>query len=364
MNMIDNAEAPDGVELYDWDNFPKHRQMIFDKAKGALESQFPQTYGGVRVELHDTHYVDPEEYSIAEQKSALMGNKFLHRRLRGTFKLFDEKNNIQIDELPNTTLMRVPYLTERGTFISGGNELTHIAQSRLRSGVYTRRKDTGEVEAHFNSKRGTGRAFRIHMDPESGVMKLDVGQSSLRLYSLLKDIGVPDDKIEKSWGPELLAKNRDAYDARVFDKAYQRLAKRPDPAKTRDEKAKEILEALSASKLERSVLERTLPNRLNKQAAVVSDPQAPAVQQQADQQQEQQEQGQDGFNKGDYLLLADFLNKQFHAGIPMDAPVSEIVQALIEDLKKIMPGVTPEGLTFALSQHANNSNDYDEEETS
>jgi DNA-directed RNA polymerase beta subunit len=353
----DEAESPAGVTLYDWDDFDTQRQNIFDKAKTALESQFPQAHGSVRLELHDTHYVDPESYTTAEQKSALMGNRFLHRRLRGTFKLFDTNTGVQIDEKPNTTLARIPYLTERGTFIVNGNEMTHISQSRLKPGVYIRRKESGTVESHFNVRRGTGRSFRIHMEPDTGLMKMEVGQSSLRLYSLLKDLGVSDERLEKSWGPELLAKNRDKYDARVFEKAYQRLAKRPDSNKSREEKAKEIMSALSASKLDREVMERTLPNLFAKTAA--AQPLQGGQVLQPGQAQEQQ--GPEQFGKSDYQMLAAFLNKQFRMGIPLDVPVSVLVQTLIEDLRKLMPGVTAEGLAFAMKQYKNNSSDYTEE---
>ena len=341
-------KTENGTELYDWDDFPRQRQLIFDNVKTAFENQFPKSYGGVRMELHDAHYVDPEEYSLAEQKSALMGNKFLHRRLRGTLKLFDEKNNVQLDEKPDITLMRVPYLTERGTFIHAGNEYTHSAQSRLLPGVYTRKQANGIVESHFNTRRGTGRSFRISLEPDTGLMKMDIGQSSLRLYSLLHDLGVPDEQLEKSWGPELLAKNREKYDARVFDKAHQRLVNRADPNKTREEKAKEIKDALAAGRLDRAVIDRTLPNLFNKAAAQAMQP----SQQEAQPQQE--------FGKDDYQMLANFLNQQFHLGIPLDAPVPVIVQTLIDDLKRLVPGVTPEGLHFALSQKKKDFDPYDD----
>jgi hypothetical protein len=93
---------------------------------------------------------------------------------------------------------------------------------------------------------------------------MDIGQSSLRLYSLLKDIGVPDEQLEKTWGKELLESNRSAYDSRVFDKAYTRLVRRPDPKATREQKVEAVKQALSNTKVDRSVVQRTLPNLLQK----------------------------------------------------------------------------------------------------
>ena len=101
---------------------------------------------------------------------------------------------------------------------------------------------------------------------------MDIGQSNLRLYSLLHDVGVPDEEMEKSWGPELLKKNQEAYDARVFEKAYNRLVRRPDPKATRDQKVEAIKNALTATTVDRSVLQRTLPNYFVGKSAFVTLP--------------------------------------------------------------------------------------------
>lgn len=257
----DKSDILPQVGLTDWHDFPKRRTAIFDAVKSSMEKRFPQTHGGVRLELHDLHYIDPEAFTPAEQKDALLSNKFLHRRLRGTYKLLDDKSGELLDSR-ESTVMRVPWLTDRGTFIHGGNEYTTMSQSRLLPGVYTRKKQNGETESHFNSRRGTGSSFRVRLEPESGLFKLDIGQASLRLYSLLKDIGVADEELEKRWGPDLLRINRDAYDRRVFEKAYQKLVRRPVAEASAEDKARAIREALAGTKLDRAVLSRTLPAAL------------------------------------------------------------------------------------------------------
>jgi DNA-directed RNA polymerase beta subunit len=257
----------------------------------------------------------------------------LHRKIRGTVRLFDTNTGQKIDE-NDMTLMKVPFLTERGTFVHNGSEYTTMNQARLLHGVYVRRKATGELEGHFNVKRGTGNSFRIHLEPESGLFKMEIGQASLRLYSLLHDLGIPDEKLEATWGPDLLKQNRDKYDARVFDKAYARLVKRPDPKATREDKAKAIQAALGSSMLSRHVLERTLPNRFNKMA--MASPPAPLVP--AGDIQGKQEQSDD-FNHSDYLLLAKFLDDKFHAGIPLTLPTAELVAMITQKLHELEPNV-------------------------
>jgi len=138
---------PPGVELTDWNDFPKKRQQIFDGVKQAVQESFPQSQGGVRLELHNLGYENAKPFSLAEQKKALMSDQYLHHKLRGTLRLIDEKTGAVLDE-QHQTLLKTPYLTERGTFIYNGSELSTISQARLQPGIYSRRKANGELEAH------------------------------------------------------------------------------------------------------------------------------------------------------------------------------------------------------------------------
>jgi len=315
------ALEPPGVKLSDWDDFDSHRDAIYTQAREAMLKKFPQSYGGVRLELHDLDYEDPPRASLAEQKRAILENRYLHRRLRGTWRMFDDKTGDLLEER-RSTVMTVPMLTDRGTFIHGGNEYTTLHQARLMPGVFTRRKATGELETHFNVRRGTGSSFRVHLEPESGLFKLDIGQSSLRLYSLLKDIGVSDEELEKRWGPELLQTNRNKYDARVFEKAYQRLVRQPKAEATREEKAQAIREAMMRARMDRRVVERTLPNLFNRKVAA-------AWQQGRD----------DDFDRADYIMLARLLDEKFGSGIPTDLTTSELVERLRTEMGELLPQV-------------------------
>ena len=254
-------ELPEGVELTAFDDHHALRRNIFDGIQKEFSSVFPQTYGGVRMELKDPHYEDPEHFSIKEQKDALLKDKFLSRRLRGTIQLFDDKTGEKLDE-QKTTLLRVPYLTERGSFIHNGSEYSSIMQSRLVPGAYTRRQSNGGIETQFNTRSGTGTAFRVGFEPETSQYKLRVQQANLHLYSILHDLGVPDDHLEKVWGADILENNRHKYDARVFDKAYARFVpkRQQTPEAEREAKVVQLKTALDAAKVDGGVLKTTLPN--------------------------------------------------------------------------------------------------------
>jgi hypothetical protein len=261
--LIDDAEAPDGVDLMDFEDFDKHRQLIFDDAKTTLEKSFPKEHNGVRMELVNTEYADPEHYSLKEQKKALHEDGFLGRRLRGTVRLTDANTGELLDE-KTMTLMKVPWLTERGTFRRGGNEWGSISQQRLLPGAYSRVQANGDLETQFNVRPGTGGAFRVQFNPESAQYKFNIGGSDLHLYSLMKDLGVSDDDMRARWGDAVFETNAADYDSRTLDKAYNKIVpewdKKNNPNRTREDKIALVRNALKRSQMAAAVAKSTLPN--------------------------------------------------------------------------------------------------------
>lgn len=267
-NIEPEEELPKGVILRDFDDFGTLRNQIFDGVKNSMIKSFPVDYGNVRMELHDVDYDEREDVPVSHQKKMLLENKYITKKLRGTIKLFD-KTNDQILEEKRVSLMKVPYLTNRGTFIHGGNEYASIMQSRLLPGVYTRRQANGELETQFNVKPGTGVGFRVGFEPETTQYRVKISQANLHLYSLLKDLGTDDKELEKSWGPEIFRANQMKYDARVFDKAYDRLvpARQKKLDKTREDKVASVRNALEAAQIHARVAQKNLPNMFDPKIA-------------------------------------------------------------------------------------------------
>lgn len=266
-DMYEGADAPidkDGnkIKLYDWEDHKTHRQLIFEDAKNTLVSQFPKEYNGKRMELSDVEYEDPENYNISTQKKALHSDAFIGRRLRGTVTLKDAKTGQVLDE-KKLTLMKMPYLTNRGTFIKDGNEWGTISQTRLMPGAYARRQNNGDLEMQFNVRPGTGGAFRVNLNPESAQYKISIGGSELHLYSLMHDMGIQDDDMRSRWGDEVFSANADKYDPRVLDKAYDKLVpewdREKNPGRSKEEKARLINNALNRSQMATKVAQKTLP---------------------------------------------------------------------------------------------------------
>jgi GNAT superfamily N-acetyltransferase len=260
MNLPQDVELPKGIKLRDFNDHAALRQNIFDSVKGSMEKVFPMSYGGVRMELEDLHYDNDDDYDVGVQKDALLYDRYLTKKLRGTFKLYDENTNKMLDK-KNLSIMKVPWLTDRGTFIHGGNEYASIMQSRLLPGVYTRRQANGHLETQFNLRPGTGNGFRVGFEPDTAQYRLKISQANLHLYSLLHDLGVPDDILEKRWGSDVFEVNRNKYDSRVFDKAYERLVANRDrkPEATKEEKVLAIQAALDKARVHANVVGKNLP---------------------------------------------------------------------------------------------------------
>ena len=167
--------------------------------------------------------------------------------------LYDSKTNELLDEKKNKSLMRVPYYTQRGTFIHNGNEYSTLRQLRLRPGMYTRKKANGELETQFNIERGTGQGYRIIMDPATGIYKFNIGQSNSNLYSLLHDMGVPDQDLINAWGIDIFKRNKAKYDARALEKVHSKLVGKKSKATNRTEMAMELKNAFDTQRVDADI---------------------------------------------------------------------------------------------------------------
>ncbi len=266
--VADIPEPPQGVTLRDPEDSDGIRGDIESsmlKAMGRYVNGY--SYGGVRLELKDMKYVGPEKFTKQQQHEALLNDKLLSRRLRGTVRLIDEETNDVLDERKNLTLAHVPYLTERGTFVDNGSEFSPVMQSRLLPGVYARKRDNGELETHFNVRPGTGSAMRVSFDPTSAQYRLKVGSSDLHAYSVFRDLGVSDEELERRWGPEILEANRAKYSRSTLDRLYQRTIPKweRDDAQSPADKVAAIRAALDRTQVAKSILEQNLPNLFSRE---------------------------------------------------------------------------------------------------
>lgn len=196
------------------------RDSVLNAAVEELSALPPLENERYRLSLHDVGYEPDKSFSLSDQKDAILRGASLERRLRGTWVLTDRRTGAEVDRRKQT-LMAVPWATNRGTFIRGGNEYTVVHQFRLKPGVYVRRRESGEIEGHVNVRPRTGSSFRVQLEPQTGRFRLQVGQASLPLRPLLRAMGVQDDSLRQAWGALYDANAED--DASAVTRALDRL---------------------------------------------------------------------------------------------------------------------------------------------
>lgn len=229
----------------------KTRQLLFDNVLNAARQMEPTKNPRYSLHFEDVDWAGPDRYSIAEQKKALLSNRTLYRRLHGTAVLRDaEGNEVTRRKMP---LARVPYLTDRGTFIVNGTEYSVSHQFRLRPGVYTRRKSNSELEAHVNPAKG--HSHRVFLDPATGVFRIQMGQAKIPLLPLLKAMGVSEQQMRDTWGNELTAVNMRHDDPRAINKLFDKLV---PSGKTEGTKAEAVAAAFGNMILDADTSRRTL----------------------------------------------------------------------------------------------------------
>ena len=241
------------------------RSAIYDYALLASQSLPPVSNNQHVLQLQDVRYEDPAERSYADEKKAILEGGSLHRRLRGTWRLTDKATGNVLDE-NRTTIAKIPHVTSSGTYILGGTEYGLSHQLRLRPGVYTRIKQTGDIASHANVAGGIGHHY--YLNPETGIFRIDIGQAKMPLLPLLRSLGVPDSAIRKAWGDKLYAANVKTKDSGVIRKLYQRLYRNQNVSDTKD-MAQAVQAAFQRMLLDPEVSKKTLDvpyNRLNADA--------------------------------------------------------------------------------------------------
>lgn len=201
------------------------REWVKENAKTAFEKKLNTIESAdYKLKCEDIHYSDPDKiFTPEEQKSAILERRDLSYPLKGTFKLVEKKTGNVIAEKKKALIAQIPYVTERGTAILNGSEYITINQQRLKPGVYTRIKETGEAEAHVNIRPGTGLGGKIVFHPEKALFVYEVGTTQIKLYGLLKGLGISDGQMEEAWGKEIFLKNKMAHGGDEMDKFFNRV---------------------------------------------------------------------------------------------------------------------------------------------
>jgi hypothetical protein len=116
-------------------------------------------------------------------------------------------------------------VTNHNTVIYNGSEYEGVNQQRLLPGIYSRIRQDGIPEAHINPEARTGQSARIMFLPDKQIFIIMIRNSQIKLYGLLKDMGIPDNQIKESWGEKIYNANKMMYTGDEIDKLYGLLFK-------------------------------------------------------------------------------------------------------------------------------------------
>jgi len=231
------------------------RAAVYQNALTAAQNQAPVSNQKYILGLSNVGYDGPETYTKADEKRAVLEGRSLGRRLRGTYQLRTNDDAQQVVDEKRVTLASIPHMTPRGTFILNGNEYSLSHQMRLRPGIFTRIKESGELESHVNVARGFG--HRYFLDPETGIFRIQFGQARMPLMPVLKALGATDRQIRDAWGNELFVANAQKSDPGTIKKLYKKLVRR-GTAGDDQEMFEAIRAAFDEMELDPEVTKRTL----------------------------------------------------------------------------------------------------------
>lgn len=235
------------------------RERIRKSVIEGLQESFPIKSRSKTLEVADLHYQE-RDFSPTEQKEAILRGDTLYENVKGTILMRDADGNV-IDKVPNFTLARIPWLTDRHTLVVGGNEYSVSNQVRPKAGVYTRKRANGMLESNFNTR--TGSNFNIIMDPVKGTPQLEYASAKIPLYPILRAGGLAHGDIAQAWGDRLAEQNRKEL-GHKHDKAVAALYKKMVPDYHRkadastDEMAAEIYARYKAQDMDAYVNEKTI----------------------------------------------------------------------------------------------------------
>jgi len=183
-------------------------ETLKDRISSTIQDQFPvegkkNTLHLKRVWVDDKKSID----DIRGQKEARLKERTWAVPVRAELELRDNSTG-KVRDRQAITLAQLPKITNRYTYIVGGNEWQVNNMFRLKSGVYTHVKANGELASQWNLAKGLN--FDMDFDPKSKKMsvKFSGKGANIPLYPILKTMGVDDDSIERTWGKEVLNANR------------------------------------------------------------------------------------------------------------------------------------------------------------
>lgn len=130
--------------------------------------------------------------------------------IKAEVELIDNQLNKPIAKTSTITLMKLPMMTSRQSFIVDGGEYQVDHLLRLKSGIYTRVKRNGDLVSEFMLRKGGNKNFELILDRKKSLInfKTKEGDAKIPLFPLMKVMGASDEAIEQQWGKPVYLANK------------------------------------------------------------------------------------------------------------------------------------------------------------
>jgi DNA-directed RNA polymerase beta subunit len=185
-------------------------QSVKTSAVDAVKSIFP-VVGKIRTMQLDNVWVeekaDLNDYAAQAKTKTQEGTWGVP--VYASLSLIENQSGKVVDKAPRIRLFLLPMVTDRSSYIVAGNEYQVNNQLRLKTGVYTVRKQNGELKTQVNLAKGKN--FDLGFNEASGVFtlqKVGGGQTNIPLYPILTHLGISPSLIAQTWGSKLEAVNQ------------------------------------------------------------------------------------------------------------------------------------------------------------
>lgn len=203
MRQIDSIVANNKHSLGSW-NLLSYRKFLAglpSRIKDVMEVED----GNRHLVLENLHYVVPKDLIDPQNLTKIREEgRDLTIPLRGSFALMQDGK--VISKSKPRLLSRVPFPTDMGTFILGGQEFNVSKQLRLSPGVYVTKGKDRRVKAQVNSS--TRQNMDIYFHPDKHKFTFHIGGRAFPLHPIMAMLGVSEDQMQKAWGHTLYARNK------------------------------------------------------------------------------------------------------------------------------------------------------------
>ena len=194
-------------------------EALKSKVSETVRSMFPIEGTTHTLRLNGLEINDNKDIEdLHSQKAARLTGTTWAVPVNADVSLLDTKTGKEIDRR-KMRIVNLPKVTGRYSYIIDGQEYQLDNQWQLKPGVYSRVGQQGELRSEFHLK-GRSR-FNVLFDQAASQFQIRKKDTHIPLYPILKELGVPDDELERQWGRQILAANRQEGTQKALEEFYR-----------------------------------------------------------------------------------------------------------------------------------------------